>query len=157
MRGKKVLLSMCLFSVGAQLMAQRHAGAEELFRGMTECASTIGGWRCLELDLSAELTEENDTTKSYQYSWNFGDGHRQPGHKIEHCYEDFGSYQISMDLIDTEADVVIRNELSATLDLSPEALAFTLFFATVYRRISPSPSKSKLCWVMDITDFSMKG
>lgn len=63
---------------------------------------------------------QNDSTKKYKYSWTMGDGNRKEGDKIEHCYNEFGSYQVKMDLIDPEADVVIRNELSATAELYPE-------------------------------------
>src|SRR3989337_108217 len=63
---------------------------------------------------------ENDSTKVYLYSWSLGDGNRKQGNKIEHCYDQFGSYQVTMDLIDAETNAVIRNELSSTVDLYPE-------------------------------------
>src|SRR5687768_15139610 len=79
---------------------QDNPEAIEFFSNMGDCAGSLGGWKCLELDLSSETVVENDSSKKYNYSWNFGDGTRKEGNKTEHCYADFGSYQVSMDLID---------------------------------------------------------
>ncbi len=101
-------------------IAQKSPASLEFFNSVSDCATSLGGWKCLELDLSSESSIENDSTKDYIYSWSLGDGSRKPGDKVEHCYEEFGSYQISMDLIDAETNTVIRNELSSTVDLYPE-------------------------------------
>ncbi|MEO5599918.1 MAG: hypothetical protein ABIR06_03220 [Cyclobacteriaceae bacterium] len=101
-------------------IAQKSPASLEFFNTVSDCATSLGGWKCLELDLSSESSIENDSTNGYLYSWSLGDGSRKPGDKVEHCYEAFGSYQISMDLIDAETNTVIRNELSATVDLYPE-------------------------------------
>ncbi len=110
-----VLISVLLMSVHAQ--AQQNSRAYDFFANQSECASSLGGWKCLELDLSSELLEENDSTKQYEYSWSFGDGTRRQGAKIEHCYESFGNYQVAMDLLDLETNTVIRNELPAVVYL----------------------------------------
>src|SRR5688500_16525438 len=91
--------------------AQQNPDAINFFGNLADCAESLGGWKCLELDLTTEAAVENDSTKVYEYSWNFGDGNRMPGTKIEHCYDEFGSYQVTMDLIDDETSTVIRNEL----------------------------------------------
>ena len=113
-----LLLTMAIIFCDAS--AQNDPSAINFFNGLTNCATSLGGWKCLELDLTSEVTEENDTTKVYEYSWNFGDGTRKQGTKIEHCYEAFGQYQVALDLIDKEANTVIRNELSSTVFLYPE-------------------------------------
>lgn len=109
-----------LILVGSAAVAQNDDGSKDFFDGLTDCPASFGGWKCLELDLSSEVEEENDSTKVYAYSWNFGDGTRLQGVKVEHCYEEFGSYQVSMDLIDNETNTVIRNELSSTVNLYSE-------------------------------------
>ena len=116
MRRLTTIIILYLISTGA--FAQNAALA--FFDGLVDCPASLGGWKCLELDLSSEIVEENDSTKFYEYSWNFGDGNRLQGTTIEHCYENYGSYQVSMDLLDPETNTVIRNELSATLHLYPE-------------------------------------
>ena len=116
----RAYLVLAMAIVFCEATAQSSASALEFFNGTTNCPTSLGGWKCLELDLTSELTGESDTTKVYEYSWNFGDGTRKQGTKTEHCYETFGQYQVSLDLIDKEASTVIRNELSATVFLYPE-------------------------------------
>lgn len=100
--------------------AQQNEASMVFFQNLRDCATSLGGWKCLEMDLSSELTSETDSSKTYVYSWSFGDGSRINGEKVEHCYDAFGSYQVTMDLIDKETDGVIRNELSATVNLYAE-------------------------------------
>lgn len=111
---------IAMVHVSSTLVAQTHSDAMDFFNGREHCAASLGGWKCLELDLSSELVEESDSAKVYEYSWNFGDGTRKQGTRTEHCYETFGQYQIALDLIDVETNTVIRNELSATIFLYPE-------------------------------------
>ena len=109
-----------LLAISTIAGAQQSAASLEFFDTVSGCAASLGGWKCLELDLSSEAALENDSTKDYVYSWNMGDGMRMQGDKIEHCFDQFRSYQVTMDLIDAETTTVIRNELSATVDLYPE-------------------------------------
>lgn len=120
MRGISVVI---LIIAGLKVtMAQQSSASFEFFNSVSGCPASLGGWKCLELDLSSETAEETDTTKrkKFEYSWSLGDGNRKQGEKIEHCYEQFGSYQVKMDLIDPETNTVIRNDLSATAYLFPE-------------------------------------
>ena len=113
-------LTFSLICIVSGAFCQQSAAARDFFDALTDCSTSFGGWKCLELDLSSTASEENDSTKVYEYSWNFGDGNRKAGSKIEHCYEEFGIYQVTMDLIDTETGTVMRNELSSTVALYPE-------------------------------------
>jgi hypothetical protein len=117
MRNAPIIL---LFLIVPGAWAQKSSASMIFFNDLRDCAASLGGWKCIELDLSSEAAPDNDSTKVYEYSWNFGDGTRVRGSKIEHCYDGFGSYQVTMDLIDTESNTVIRNELSSTLELFPE-------------------------------------
>ena len=123
----------CLIIMVSVAHAQHNPDARNFFGGLSDCAASLGGWKCLELDLSSEAAVENDSTKVYEYSWNFGDGNRLPGTRIEHCYEQFGSYQVTLDLLDKETNTVIRNELSATVYLYPE------IFPTISTRTDDLP------------------
>lgn len=116
----RYVTSIILVLAAQCVRAQQSPAAMDYFSRMTDCSASLGGWKCLDLDLSSETVSEEDSTKTYAYSWNFGDGTRIGGNKVEHCYENFGSYQVTMDLIDTETNAVIRNELSSTLHLYPE-------------------------------------
>lgn len=117
---RRLFTIVCLTLMAPVVRAQQNPDAMNFFGGLSDCAESLGGWKCLELDLSSEAAPENDSTKVYEYSWNFGDGNRMQGSRIEHCYEQFGNYQVTMDLIDEETNTVIRNELSATVYLYPE-------------------------------------
>lgn len=129
------LPAIFLILLSSSAWAQQTSAAAAFFGNLADCAASLGGWKCLELDLSSELTDESDTTKSYEYSWDFGDGQRLQGMKIEHCYEDFGSYQVTMNLLDMETNTVIRNELSSTVHLYPE-----IFPAIDVRTVDQAPS-----------------
>lgn len=113
------LVSFFLF-IAWDVFPQQSAASKDFFHGLADCSTSLGGWKCLVLDLTSEASVENDSTKVYAYSWNFGDGTRKEGSRIEHCYDEFGSYQVTMDLIDSETNTVIRNELSSTVELYPE-------------------------------------
>src|SRR5687768_4888342 len=115
-----ILMFAALAAVPIRSMSQESSAAREFFDSLRDCAASLGGWKCLELDLTSELVEEKDSTKLYEYSWDFGDRQRVQGTRIEHCYEEFGTYQVTMDLLDLESNTVIRNELSATVHLYPE-------------------------------------
>ena len=110
----------CLFIITQQVLAQQNTASRNFFSSNSECPASLGGWKCLTLDLSSQLPSANDTSKVYKYSWDFGDGTRIEGASIEHCYKQFGSYQIALDLIDPETNTVIRSELSSTIHLFPE-------------------------------------
>lgn len=118
----RVGITILFFILAETIWGQQNPAAIDYFSGVTECAASAGGWKCLNLDLSSEIAGQSDSTKTYAYSWSFGDGTRIHGYTVEHCYEDFGSYQLTMDLIDAETNTVIRNELSATVQLYPEIL-----------------------------------
>ena len=66
---------LLLFS--QQVNGQQNTASMDFFKNSSECKGTLGGWKCLELDLSSEASMENDTTKVYEYSWNLGDGNRR--------------------------------------------------------------------------------
>lgn len=113
-------LAFCLTFIASGAFAQKRGAARAFFDNVAQCGSSLGGWKCLELDLTSEAFVENDSIKDYEYSWSFGDGNRKQGNKVEHCYDAFGSYQVTMDLIDSETNTVMRNELSSTVQLYPE-------------------------------------
>lgn len=113
-------LTVLLLLLSHHILGQQNAASLEFFNNASDCKKTMGGWKCFELDLSSEAAAENDSTKVYTYSWNLGDGNRKQGNKIDYCYDQFGIYQVTMDLIDVETNTVIRNEMSSTVHLYPE-------------------------------------
>lgn len=71
-----------------------------------------------ELNRCAVFTEEGyqktDTTK-YIYTWNFGDGSSRTGYEVEHCYNDTGTFIVSLDVKDIVADKTKKNVISSKI------------------------------------------
>ncbi|MEQ9413361.1 MAG: PKD domain-containing protein [Cyclobacteriaceae bacterium] len=90
--------------------------AEQFFETNQGCLGTNRGSKCLQLDVSHSLDKQG---KEFVYSWNFGDGNSQEGLLTEYCFAEYGSYFITLDLVDAKTKMVIRNELSTTVTLWP--------------------------------------
>jgi PKD domain len=110
------LLIIFLSAYCTALQAQEECGARQYFLNHRECGMEGHGARCVELDISHSIDKEG---KSFIYEWNFGDGKVLSGPMTEYCYEQYGTYQITMDLLDPETRMIIRNELSTKISLLP--------------------------------------
>ena len=114
MRKLVSITALYLFSTAA--FAQQSSAALEFFGGLTDCAASLGGWKCLELDLSSEVVEDNDSTKFYEYSWNFGDGNTSTIEDPSHLYVSTGSYTVTLTMTNSNGCVATA---SAVVDLNP--------------------------------------
>jgi PKD domain len=90
--------------------------AEQFFRTQLDCDPSLRGLKCVELDVRHSLDKEG---KEFTYAWNFGDGNTKTGYLSEYCYKNYGSYIISLDLIDPKTSLVVRNELTTSVRLLP--------------------------------------
>lgn len=90
--------------------------SQVFFEKNTACSSDLRGFKCIELDISHTVDKEG---KEFIYAWNFGDGTVKNGYLTEYCYENFGTYTISLDLVDPKTKMVIRNELTRVVTLLP--------------------------------------
>lgn len=107
-------LAVCLFLHRASHAQHSDCTSKQFFENNQACLGANRGTKCLQLDVSHSLDKEG---KEFIYSWNFGDGHTKEGLLTEYCYQDYGSYFISLDLLDAKTKMVIRNELSTTVTL----------------------------------------
>lgn len=75
--------------------------------------------KCVVIDLS-----QSDGLKERKmiFTWNLGDGTRRDGLIVEHCYADYGTYPIRLDVRDSATGLFIRNELSTSITVSPMGL-----------------------------------
>jgi hypothetical protein len=110
------LLIIFLSAYCTVLQAQEECGARQYFLNHPECGMEGRGARCIELDISHSVDKEG---KPFIYEWNFGDGKVLSGPLTEYCYEQYGTYQITMDLLDPQTRMIIRNELSTKITLLP--------------------------------------
>lgn len=90
--------------------------ASNFFASNIGCSAEGRGQKCIQLDITHSVDKEG---KEFVYAWNFGDGTIKRGALSEYCYEKFGSYQVTLDLLDPKTEVVIRNELATTVNLLP--------------------------------------
>lgn len=107
-----ILFWICAPSYGQETICR----ANDFFDSNQGCLGSNRGSKCLQLDISHSLDKEG---KEFVYSWNFGDGNTQEGLLTEYCFENYGSYFITLDLIDAKTKMVIRNELSTSVTLWP--------------------------------------
>ncbi len=116
MNREVLLLIICLATGFLSKGQSTPCEASQFFANNMGCSAEGRGQKCVELDISHSIDKEG---KEFVYAWNFGDGNVQRGALTEYCYEKFGTYRITLDLLDPITDLVIRNELSTTLNLLP--------------------------------------
>jgi hypothetical protein len=86
---------------------------------LDKCVEQGGGDKCVVFYENG--TELSDTIPLI-YEWELGDGTKVRGQKeVEHCYADYGTYTVKLNIVDTIADMVLMNE--ATFDYVAAPLA----------------------------------
>jgi hypothetical protein len=107
-------LSLAAWPIVAQ--TDGTCNAVVFFQQNQGCDQAKRGSKCLQLDIRHSLDKEG---KEFVYAWNFGDGVTRQGYLTEYCYQQFGTYQISLDLLDPKTNLVIKNEISTEVTLLP--------------------------------------
>jgi hypothetical protein len=75
--------------------------------------------KCVVIDLSHS---DGLNERTLIYLWSLGDGAKQKGLIVEHCYEKYGTYTVKLDVIDSATGLFIKNELTTSLTLDPPGL-----------------------------------
>jgi hypothetical protein len=117
---RPIILAFVFISFGCILKANGQSTtceANYFFANNIGCSAEGRGQKCIRLDITHSIDKEG---KEFVYAWNFGDGTIQRGALSEYCYEKFGSYRVTLDLLDPKTEVVIRNELATTVNLLPK-------------------------------------
>ncbi len=78
-----------------------------------DCVAAIKENYCY--DLTDEKSLETDSLKGYFYEWDFGDGSKQKGISVTHCYLQPGSYVINLNIIDVSTRAVFLNQTALDL------------------------------------------
>jgi hypothetical protein len=78
-----------------------------------DCVAAIKENYCY--DLTDEKSLETDSLKGYFYEWDFGDGSKQKGISVTHCYVQPGSYVINLNIIDVSTRAVFLNQTALDL------------------------------------------
>jgi hypothetical protein len=116
MRRLLLLFALAFVFAGVSAQTEPPCHAEKFFQQHQGCDPSLRGGKCIQLDISHSLDKDG---KEFVYAWNFGDGVTQKGYLTEYCYERFGTYQITLDLLDPVTNLVIKNELSTEITLLP--------------------------------------
>jgi hypothetical protein len=111
-----IFLSLMLVTWRAAAQSDGMCQAAAFFEQNQGCDQTQRGNKCVQLDIRHSVDKEG---KEFVYAWNFGDGVTRQGYLTEYCYERYGTYQISLDLLDAKTNLVIKNELSTEVTLLP--------------------------------------
>ncbi|MCE2994694.1 MAG: PKD domain-containing protein [Cyclobacteriaceae bacterium] len=116
MRRLLLLFALAFVFAGVSAQTEPPCHAEKFFQQHQGCDPSLRGGKCIQLDISHSLDKDG---KEFVYAWNFGDGVTKQGYLTEYCYEHFGTYQITLDLLDPVTNLVIKNELSTEITLLP--------------------------------------
>jgi len=106
MKIKVIVFFICIGMTVSSFAQNTSCAAEQFFEANQGCLGSNRGSKCLQLDVSHSLDKGG---KDFVYSWNFGDGHSQEGLLTEYCFAEYGSYFITLDLVDAKTKMVIRN------------------------------------------------
>ncbi len=56
-------------------------------------------------------------TLNLKYIWNFGDGQKEAGSKVSHCFPGSGSYEVRLDIVDKSTGKLFFSKLAYTLEI----------------------------------------
>lgn len=98
------------FLIAGKLAQAQRCIAEKEFE-ISDCQ--VGTGKCTLMTVN---TDPNG--REYIYRWNCGDGKTETGAKAEHCYENYGKYNVSLDLIDSKTGEVVKREVEKTVLLA---------------------------------------
>ncbi|MDX2173138.1 MAG: PKD domain-containing protein [Bacteroidota bacterium] len=66
-------------------------------------------------NLTEESTLESDSLKGYYYQWSFGDGTKEKGLTVRHCFPEPGMYNINLNIIDSVTRAVFMSQAAFEL------------------------------------------
>ena len=86
---------------------------QKVWPTFNDCVAAIKEKYCY--DLTDEKSLDTDSLKGYFYEWDFGDGSKQKGISVTHCYLQPGNYVINLNIIDVSTKAVFLNQTALDL------------------------------------------
>lgn len=80
-----------------------------------DCVEAIKETYCY--DLTDEKALDTDSLKGYFYEWDFGDGAKEKGITVTHCYAQPGTYVVNLNIIDVSTKAVFLNQTAMDLEV----------------------------------------
>lgn len=97
----------------------RNGGQDDIFYfaktwpTFNNCLDAIKETYCY--DLTDEKALETDSLKGYFYEWDFGDGSKEKGISVTHCYAQPGNYVVNLNIVDVSTKAVFLNQTAIDL------------------------------------------
>ncbi len=89
----------------------------KIARPTFDCSPQEQNSYCYRFTEEGSFDIESDTSAQFIYEWDFGDGTRSVGLKVEHCFPGPGDYLVQLNLIDTVSDFVFMNEATEMIEV----------------------------------------
>lgn len=78
------------------------------------CTSSIVSTSCVTIDV---VDHGIRNPELYDFIWDFGDGKKGTGSKVDHCYDNSGKYNATLELVNKEIGAHFENELQIKIQI----------------------------------------
>ncbi len=120
MRLKKFAIFFIAIIVFGHYSNAQDCKAEQIFNTLkVECLPTGSHLYCVSLEVS-DKTDANGN--ALRHVWFLGDGNMKPGPKIEHCYSEYGEYDVILVSSRTVGDITFKDTTHYPLNVGEIAL-----------------------------------
>ncbi len=82
-----------------------------------ECVSNYNSAKCIEIDV---IDHGIQNPENYEFYWDFNDGQKGKGGKVEHCYEEPGDYTVKLTLVNKVTGAFYPEEMQLSVNVMPE-------------------------------------
>ncbi|MEQ8686855.1 MAG: PKD domain-containing protein [Imperialibacter sp.] len=82
-----------------------------------ECVSNYNAAECIEIDV---IDHGFQDPENYDFYWDFNDGQKGKGSKVEHCYEEPGDYTVKLTLVNKVTGAFYPEEMQLSVVVLPE-------------------------------------
>lgn len=91
---------------------------KNIFPSFKNCAEMKNNLYCYTF--FEETSMDSKDTISMTYEWSFGDGGRQRGLEVSHCFENDGKFNVELNVVDKTTGLLFYNEVSYEFELKSE-------------------------------------
>lgn len=85
-----------------------------LCKAQSVCTSSIVSTSCVTIDV---VDHGIQNPELYDFIWDFGDGKKGTGSKVDHCYQNSGKYNATLELVNKEIGAHFDDELQIEIQI----------------------------------------
>lgn len=109
----KISIILFLFSGVHPVYAQDDCNSKDSFiRLYSYAKNELTEQKCVQIDVTASY---DSAGANLELHWDLGDGEKDKGLQVKHCYHEFGFYQAKLSILSQAGDTISANEM--TLDI----------------------------------------